>query len=840
MSGSALVAALAVGTPSAWAQETAGSPPTAQPAVQSPVRNAPQTPPPGFEAIDDTLTTVFDIYFEGRRVGAASGQLTNGLFRFDDPARVASLLAGADLSAATIFLTGAQRSNETMRCLPGQTIDCGVLLNGASGLIVNPDSFRVDVFLGRELLLRREVLRLGEPVSGPSLIQGLSASVSAGSSNDQNVRLGLALDTIASVGRNSIVSRVFGDDERGLQVDEIYGQRYDGERRTAAGLLTTEGALALSTLRLAGVKVSSFYGGYLQQDQLTAGQIDILLPRPARVEIYRDGVLVSSSQYAGGLQTLDASRLPAGSYPIRVVARDASGVVLDEIRSFTRAADLPPPGKFVYSVAVGTRMSDNFVSLLDPGADTPFFPEDTGEFVVAANVSRRVGEAVAVGAGFTMVGGDFYPEVSSQFYMRQFRGFASAATGPGGQYAMVAGGSAAFGAVNASFNVRVAEALPMPTDPALRFRIYRPFLRDERSVNMNIQTTLRGGSLGLRASYGEFEGLRERYAVGASYNRPVEIRRIGTGIFGVEAVYSDNETRVGFRFTLVRGRSSRGSVSTAAGLEYIKAEEIGGRDGLYPVAQVGYTRSMEISETELALSALGGVSNGDVGAQASVQARSRLGEADVSAGIMRTHQAQDTDAFLTGNMQTGFVYGDGRFHIGGGMGDAAVIAEIHDDSIMRTSHDGRFRVLVDDIPYDTLRAGQRAVVPLAAFTEPRIALAPDAAPPFEIDLAARSAPLYPGNVVVMTWNAQRVVTVYGRILGPDGAPRIGAFVGAGTDIAVTGEGGYFSVTGPIGSAISIRSADGLHNCTAAGVLPAPTENVRRAVMNIGALTCPAP
>ncbi|WP_368933437.1 TcfC E-set like domain-containing protein [Brevundimonas naejangsanensis] len=784
--------------------------------------------------------TVFDVYFEGRRVGTASGRLASSTFHFDNPAHVADLLAGADVTAVTTFLSGPLPSNETLRCLPGQTIDCGVLLNGATGVIVNPDNFRVDIFLGREMLLRREAVRLGEPVSGPSFIQGISASVSANNNSEQSLRLGLALDTVASVGRNSVVSRIFGDDERGLQVDEVYAQRYGNDLRASVGLFTTEGALALSTLRLAGAKVSSFYGGYLQQDQLTAGQVDILLPRPARVEIYRDGVLISSSQYAGGLQTIDASRLPAGSYPIRVVARDASGVVLDEIRSFTRATDLPPPGKFVYSASVGTRMSDNFASLLDPDVDTPFFPEDTGEFVVAMNASRRVGEAIAVGAGFTMVDSDFYPEVSTQFYMRQFRGFASAATGPGGQYATVAGGSATFGRINASFNVRVAEALPLPTNAALRFRSYRPFLRDERSVNMNIQAPARGGAVGFRASYGEFEGLPERYAVAVNYNRPVDIRRVGTGVFGVEAIYSDNEVRVGFRFTLVRGRSTRGSVSTTGGLEYIKANELGGRDGIYPVAQVGYTRSMEISDTELALSALGGVSNGDVGAQGSAQARSRLGEADVSIGVIRTHNTQDTDAFLTGNMQTGFVYGGGKFHVGGGgMGEAAVIAEIKDDSITRTSHDGRFRVLIDDIPYDTLRAGQRAVVPLSAFTEPRIALAPDAAPPFEIDLSARSAPLYPGNVVVMTWNAQRVVTAYGRVLGPDGQPRVGALVSAGTDIAITGDGGYFSVTGPIGADISIRSSDSLDNCASAAVMPAPAGNQRRAVANIGVLTCPA-
>lgn len=832
--------AVAVCATAAWGQDLptpsqAAAPPAAQRQTQKP-----RSVPAGFENVDQALTTVFDVYYDGRRVGVASGTFSGNVFRFGDPSTVAGLLAGGQTDAIATFLSEPLPSNEALRCLPGQTIDCGVLLNGVSGVIVDPDSFRVDIFLGRELLQARRARRLGEPISGPSLIQGFSGSISSGSASEQTVRIGVTLDTIASLGRTSAVSRIFGDNEQGLQVDEAFAQRYAGEHRFAAGLFNTQGALALSTLRVAGAQTSSFYGDYLEQDALSAASVDVVLPRPARVEIYRDGVLVSTSQYGGGLQSLDISRLPTGSYPIRVVARDASGVVLDEIRSFTRAGDLPPPGKFVYSASVGTRMSDNFGSLLDSDLDPPFFPESTGEFVVAATVSRRVGRAVAVGAGFTMVDADFYPEVSTQVYHGQFRGFASAAVGPGGQYAGVIGGSASFGSINTALTARVAEALPLPADAVERLRVYRPFLRDERSVNFNVQIPLAVGAVGVRASYGEFDGLPERYAVGVNYNRPIELRRIGTGLLGMEALYSDNEVRVGVRFTLVRGRSSRGSLSFAGGAEYIRTDEIGGRDGLYPVAQVGYTRTLDIADSEVSVSALGGVSNGDVGVQASAQANSRLGEADISVGAIQTHLADDVETFLTGNIRTGFVYGGGRFYVGGGgLGEAAVIAEITDDSPTRAAADGRFRVVVDDIPYDVIRPGQGAVIPLAAFTEPAVALAPDAAPPFELDLSARSAPLYPGNVVVMTWDAKRVVTVYGRILGPDGQPRVGAYVNAGSDIAITGDGGYFSITGPIGGEIGVRSADGSLSCPSVGVLPAPSNDKGRAVVNIGSLTCSA-
>ncbi|NWK98386.1 hypothetical protein DM806_22485 [Sphingobium lactosutens] len=68
--------------------------------------------------------------------------------------------------------------------------------------------------------------------------------------------------------------------------------------------------------------------------------------------------------------------------------------------------------------------------------------------------------------------------------------------------------------------------------------------------------------------------------------------------------------------------------------------------------------------------------------------------------------------------------------------------------------------------------------------------------------------LYPGNVVRMRFEAQRVISLFGQILLEDGSPAAQARIEAGTDYAVADDRGYFTITAPLSSTIAIRRADG--------------------------------
>jgi hypothetical protein len=487
-------------------------------------------------------------------------------------------------------------------------------------------------------------------------------------------------------------------------------------------------------------------------------------------------------------------------------------------------------------------MSDSFSAFSDQEQVEDFLPTSTEEAVYTASASHRIAPNIAAGLSLTSVDGDLYPEASVQAYYGSGRGFLSIATGPDGQYGAVAGGSVHVGPVNTSVDLRVVKSAPLPTDPLDRFSRYRPFLRDERSINAIVQSAFWDGQVSLRAAYGEFSETSDRYFVGVSYTQPASIDWLGSGLARFEASVSDADARVGFRFTLTEKLDAQSIRSATLGGEYVEARA-GVRDstssGLFPVAQVGYTRDFDLDDTRLTASALAGAGDGELSAQAALRADSNLGEADMSVGVAKPHSQSTADLYLTGNMRTGFVYGDGLFHFGGvGFGDAAVLVEI-DEAGARGAHDGRFRVVVDGLPQESLRVGQRAAISLPAFTQPRIALSPEAAPPFDIDLSAREAPLYPGNVVFMSWSAIRVVTAYGRLLDQDGRPQEGVFIGAGNDIAVTGEGGYFSVTAPVGSRLSVRDR-GISRCNDLASLPEPKSDSRRAVVNLGPLVCARP
>ncbi len=808
----------------------------------SPEPNPRRAVPEGFEDIDSSVETIFDVYFQGIRVAAAPGRLMDGKFIFRAPDVLAQQLPGVDVFKTSSFLRETLPSHEEVRCPPGETIDCGVLLNGISGVIVDPDRFRVDIFLSRELLLAGQgPMRIQPPVSGVSVIQGIGASVSANNNGSDNFRAGVEFTTLASVGRTSLASRIYGDTSRGFQVDEAYVQHFENEQRWAAGLFNSEATMSATTMRVAGVRLSSFHGETLDQNRTSATALEIVLPRPARVEIYRDGILISSAQYPGGLQFLDTSRLPEGSYPVRVVVRDASGVILDEVRTFTRAADLPPEGKLVYGLSAGVRMTDTYSALASGEEEREaFLPESTDELVLSASAGYRIAPGLAAGISVTSIDGEIYPEASLQGYYGNSRGFLSVASGPDGQYGAVAGATMQFGEITTTLDARVVEASPQPTLLSSGLTKYRPFMRDEQSISASVQAPFWEGFLGLRTTYGAYEDLSNRHYVGLSYTQPASIPWLGSGVFRFEASTSDMDTRVGFRFTLMERIDSRSARSAAVGLENIDRGSSGGiqRSGLFPVAQVGYSRDLGFDDAQVMASGLAGVSEGRLEAQASLQAMSHLGEADITVGARDTQDSTPTDAYLTGNLRTGFVYGDGALHLGrSGYGDAAVLVKI-DEEKSRGAHDGRFQVVIDGLPGERLRVGESAAISLQSFTQPKIALSPDAAPPFDIDLTPRVTPLYPGNVVSLKWQAIRVVTAYGRLVDEDGQPVEGAIVAAGNDVALTGEGGYFALTAPIGSTLSLRERDNTR-CQDLAVLPDAKSNSRRAVVNLGQLVCPA-
>src|SRR3546814_212760 len=183
-------------------------------------------------------------------------------------------------------------------------------------------------------------------------------------------------------------------DSEAFRAQQFYAQRIWANRRAAVGLMQDYQSAVFTNYRMVGGEFGSFYGTLLDPTNDTATPLEVLLPQRAQVEIYRDAVLMSAARYEAGLQLLNTTALPEGSYSVRIVARDGDRVLLDQTRSFSKIGNLVPPGKTAFRIRIGERAEDNLLNA-DGRVGPGFLPKRTGELVLSASAQRRLGSAMA-------------------------------------------------------------------------------------------------------------------------------------------------------------------------------------------------------------------------------------------------------------------------------------------------------------------------------------------------------------------------------------------------------------------------------------------------------------
>ncbi|WP_019832150.1 TcfC E-set like domain-containing protein [Sphingomonas sp. PR090111-T3T-6A] len=786
--------------------------------------------PAGFEDIGTKVSTLFDLSFQGRHIGSFSATYDNGSFQFADPARVAAAIGGdVDVDKVKALLSQPLPGNEQYRCRPGDlaTATCGALPVGQSGVVVTPENFSVSLFLARDYfhLIVPTARVLGPPVSGPSLIQGARMSVAAESGQ---VRYGGTFDTLASIGRTALVAQTVLSDDQGFRAQELYAQRIWSDRRVAAGLLQDLNLLTFTSYRIAGAEFGSFYGTYLDSANDLASPLQVVLPQRAQVEVYRDNVLIFTGQYSAGLATIDTRSFPNGSYNVHIVARDGGSVILDENRNYTKLAGLPPPGKIAFDIRVGERTSDNFE---DDGLGStpshPFFPRLTGEFAATASAQTRVGHSFAVGEKVLAFNSDIYAETSLEVFRGKMQAVIAGGVGSHGTYSGLVSGTLTFEKTSFNISARSTHTDRTLLDDAGGFDLkkYRPFFRNEDSIFVSAQRKLFGGTLSLSGGYTRSQDLPNRYTYSAQYTRPIVLPLVGTALMTMQGSVSDIDRRVSIGFSFYRQVDRRTTAAFNMGGEVAHGDDGSLRSGFSPVALGTLTRTQQIGATDVTAQ-VGGSTDADSDRLfGTARAEAALGEVDATAQYQ--HQANgggDTSVLL--NAQSGFVIGGGSVKLGlRNPSDAIVLLDIKSDKGTGAStpdaaappadrhgdpvvSEGGYRVTVDDRPGEFVRAGQRIAVGLPSLASYQIGLKPENAPPFDIDAATRTVPLYPGNVARLEFKAREIVSLFGQAVDAHGKPIANARVEAGTDFAIADDHGYFTVTAPRGEAMTVKTPSG--------------------------------
>lgn len=799
--------------------------------------------PPGFENLPTRIESAFDIFYLNRRIGSFRAVVDNGRIRFLQPELIVAAL-GPDVSAddVRIFLSQPLDTNQNLVCFPGQTENCGVLPPGRSGVIVSPDTFSVQLFLARDLLLRAPgaPTELGPPVSGPSFIQNALVSLSTTTAQGDRVRFGGTFDTYASLGRSALIAQTVVDDQRGARLEYGYYQYTTNRFVGAAGLFSDYSSLLLNNYQMAGAQFGS-------NDRLlnnTYGQqsppIEVVLPRPAIVELYRNGVLLSTRRYDGGLQLIDTNNLPQGSYNVDIVARDGAQVVLRESRTFTKANDIPPPGRTLFNIGAGVRVNDGFLLGVN-GFDQGFFPQSTGEFVATARAARRIGRATGVGASLLLVGSGVYGEASVSTLVGSFRATAAAAVGSDGGYGAYVTGAGYIRGISFNLTARKIHAETNPVQ-ALIDRTFAPFLRSEDSVIGTMQFQMLGGSVSLSGSYARSSFLPDRYTIGARYARSADFGRLGTGLISAFTSVSNFETRVGLSISFVSRVDRRTTLSYAAGGEYADGPNTSARQGFSPIARAALTRRDTVGQADLVNEI--GASTDATNDRAYLESSIFSSRGSADGVVQYEHDATGRSyGSLLLNGQTGIAIGGGRVRIGLRQpGDSMVLVDVdtpRDEASSGSAAQGGYRLRVDNQSYDLVRPGSLTALGLQSLANYRIGLQPENAPAYDIDLSDRVVPLYPGNVVLLHWRAERSYTLFGQIVDVSGAALSEAHIRAGSDFNVADDNGYFTITATRDATLEIQRPDGTP-CLSAPLgtfLDARASGLGHAVQRIGMIRC---
>lgn len=825
---------------------------TVEPAEEQsgPVVTVSDTPPPGFENIDTAIETMFDVIFADRSIGSTPVRLSGNQVQFLDPEGLARLFPDRVMRDRLIeLLSQPLPSNEEMRCLPGRTGGCGALPYGEVGVIANPERFSLSVFLTDDYFSELDTgpVYLGDPISGPSLIQTAQLSLSTDRGNIDEVRFGAVLDTLASVGRTSLVAQTFVRDN-GANLQRAYAQRFWNDRYAAGGLLQDTESQTFTSYRLLGAEFGSFFGTRVNESEGAAIPIEIVLPRAARVEIYRDDVLIQTLNLEAGLQRIDTRSFPTGSYPVRIVARDGNAVVLEETRVFTRVSGLPPAGETAFHLRAGIRALDGGFRSFSNGqsSDRPFLPELTDELIASAGVSRRIGDASALSGQVLLVDDRVFGEASFTTYQNNVTGLVAAAVGSEGSYSVVATGSLSLRKIDFYISGRHTRV----EGPQQNFAFaeeFQPFLRSEDLVSGSMAFGLGPGTLSLTGSYSRTTGQSDRYSVGARYNFTQEIGGLGTARISAFGLKTDRDVRVGLTLSFFRRLSPNIMLSYSGGAEYREADEASDRpDGVFPVADARVSHNTTLGSADLVAQAGVSTDSDRHRAFAAADIRSNLGFADLQVEYEDQRGGGRSGVSLSANGFTGFTLGDGGFNFGTREigGESAVTLEIDRSGIPEALRDdfvddGQYSVILGNREIATFAPDETATIVLPPFANHSIMIQPEQAPPYIVDLTRRIVPLYPGNVVNLRYAAQLSVTVFGQLVDDRRRPLGGSRISAGQDTTVTDEQGYFLLTAPLDSEIQ-PFAPGGRACSPlnlAEVFADKTDNAQDGYLRLGEVLC---
>ncbi|MFK7889140.1 MAG: TcfC E-set like domain-containing protein [Gammaproteobacteria bacterium] len=745
-------------------------------------------PPPGFEHLTETQTTLVDVYSANRLIASTLAQYTLTHVEFLQPDDIVAALP--DLLDPATLLDALQQPLSTHAdrlCHHSAQTDCGTLAPDTVGIIFDEDQFRADLFI-HPAALRVQRLEQDRFLPPPSdaqwaSVHQVSAALAGGAEEDN--AFDLSATSVLSRGTERMVAR-YDATRAGFAFSELMAQRDHNGYRYEAGLFRSRGqnAVFVGEQNVVGVRAGTALDLRADLDSAEATPIFLFLNQRSRVDVFRGDRLIDSRFYAPGNQQLDTARLPEGAYDLRVRIRGDNGRTREENFFYVRSTQLPPLDQPVYYAEAGT---------LNARRDAPAATLEAGTWL-RAGAARRLNNALGLDAEFLRAGRTTLAQAGVFGFGSTWQMRASAMLTTTGDRGLWWQARTRGKAWSAGLDLRLVSVGRTPREPGQDL-----FSESFRQTALTFNAPLGKGRLTLRAQHDLRATAQAIRGWGANFALPLPRR--GDIAFDLNADISvagdDRLARIGVqarwrrhqRFNTVEAGFQHATDSSASSGPLLLDARSTRQSQHARLGQITHTTFIQNRGSQRVLGS-------------ALTSESELGRA--SADIQYANSTERSGMSYSATARFGVLSNRDDVALGGRQGESAAVVINVDGHA-----GGSFDVLVDDQRVATTRGRARTVIALMPYATYDIRVVPRGDTMAQISETAHTVTLYPGNVHSLDFNSRTVTVVVGQATWENGEPVANARFDYDADAAQrTDDQGWFQIELESLAPLTLSTADG--------------------------------
>ena len=726
--------------------------------------------PEGFEELDELQETEVDLFYGGFFLTSVKSKFTGVDILIQDVDILVSKLEDLkDPGRFRELLITPFYNNADKICPARSSVSCGDLTTDTVAVIFDRARLRVDLFIAPELLKTRTLQQLAflpPSDAGFSMLDHFSLYTSGSTLGKSNYNI--ANTTILSHAENRLLMRSNFTDAAEFSVDTLaFAREYQGRDYQAGIFRGNAGGFVF-------MRNSLFAGAAIQSSLITrndlqislGNEIEVFLDSRSRVEIYKDGRLISTQFYDVGNQQINTSSLPSGAYDLEIKIINSAGTERSETRYFSKSSKLPPADQPLYFLQVGEEMQESDAKRV--------LPQGTDRHFLRAGISKRLAHSFGAGLGFST------NDSSSMLEVSAFK--------QGGRYELQS--IFAYEDLNVSaLDLKLRVRFDNASINLSSRKIWSGLNVSDESSQIGNATRQARLSVAWNTAYGSlnafYRSIKAKDESGSTNYGLRWSKNWTSGKGGLnsslEVSSNDGEDLVLFKLNYRLQTKSWAHVTAAQYLDPGR-QSIANNSRMTGYAASNW-RNSSTSANQYQMGFRADSQNqGTFETRAS--ATGNLGE----AGLTTQYNSGSAEVNYSGSVNTSFVATKDAFGIGGERRAlSGFLVSTKGDSAQASA----ISVMVDGSKRAKIELNSTRFVPASEYDIHEISFLAEGNALMNVDTKIYRKTLYPGNVISIDVRSKQVFVAIGRLLNPDGTPLSNALLLDIEGIAISDNEGYF-------------------------------------------------